>query len=196
MIRRGLQLMLLVGITALGAASSAAQYPYQLSITNTGIPGADGNYFKFQNPISGSGNVYQRYDTDNNNLGTVMEVLAQAPYTATHQWYITLRTGVTASSGGNTVGVHGGIYTNAGIPTANYTMTKQNGYSGTFTVRVFKEPPPPPTLEEQIGSVFPDWASASVKIPLGFGFAMAFWAACLAVAIPMKWVKDLASAAS
>lgn len=43
---------------------------------------------------------------------------------------------------------------------------------------------------------FPDWPSASQKIPLGFGFAMAFWAAALALHVPMKWVRSLAEAAS
>lgn len=43
---------------------------------------------------------------------------------------------------------------------------------------------------------FPDWQSAAVKIPLGFGFAMSFWAAAVAASIAMKWVRDLASAAS
>jgi hypothetical protein len=43
---------------------------------------------------------------------------------------------------------------------------------------------------------FPDWESAAVKIPLGFTFAMAFWAGAVALTISLKWVRDLASAAS
>jgi hypothetical protein len=43
---------------------------------------------------------------------------------------------------------------------------------------------------------FPDWESAAVKIPLGFTFGMTFWAAAVALTISLKWVRDLASAAS
>lgn len=43
---------------------------------------------------------------------------------------------------------------------------------------------------------FPDWNAAATKIPLGFGFAMSFWAACVAASVAMRWVRDLASAAT
>lgn len=43
---------------------------------------------------------------------------------------------------------------------------------------------------------FPDWESAALKIPLGFAFAMSFWGVAVAASMGMKWVKELASAAS
>jgi len=53
-------------------------------------------------------------------------------------------------------------------------------------------PPPPDPYEEN----FPDWSSARIKIPLGFTFGLAVWAMVLAATVPMKWVRDLTSAAS
>jgi len=53
-------------------------------------------------------------------------------------------------------------------------------------------PPPVDPYEE----AFPDWASAAVKIPLGFAFGLAFWAVCLAFGVPLKWAKEISSAAS
>jgi hypothetical protein len=49
---------------------------------------------------------------------------------------------------------------------------------------------------DEFREAFPDWESAAVKIPLGFGLGMAFWAAAVALSLPIKWAKDLASAAS
>lgn len=43
---------------------------------------------------------------------------------------------------------------------------------------------------------FPDWSSAAVKIPLGFAFGMAAWAVFFSASVTMRWVRDLASAAS
>jgi hypothetical protein len=33
-------------------------------------------------------------------------------------------------------------------------------------------------------------------VPVGFGLGMSFWAVCVAAAISMRWVRDLASAAT
>lgn len=52
--------------------------------------------------------------------------------------------------------------------------------------------PPPDPYEE----AFPDWESAVTTIPLGFTFAMAFWGVAVAASMAMRWVKELASAAS
>lgn len=49
---------------------------------------------------------------------------------------------------------------------------------------------------DEYEEAFPDWESAAVKIPLGFAFGMAFWAAVLSMHIPMKWVRQLTEAAS
>ena len=51
-------------------------------------------------------------------------------------------------------------------------------------------------VPDEYTQAFPDWSKAATLIPLGFTFAMAFWASAVALSITMKWVKDLASAAS
>lgn len=52
------------------------------------------------------------------------------------------------------------------------------------------------TTPDEYQQAFPDWASAGARIPLGFTFGMSVWAVCVAAAISLKWVRDLASAAS
>jgi hypothetical protein len=41
-----------------------------------------------------------------------------------------------------------------------------------------------------------DWTSAVVNIPFGFAFAMSFWAVAVSLSVAMKWVRELASAAT
>lgn len=70
------------------------------------------------------------------------------------------------------------------------------GYSGNANesaTAIFGWGSPVPDPYEE---AFPDWESAAQKIPLGFTFAMAFWGVAVAGSMAMRWVKDLASAAS
>lgn len=53
-----------------------------------------------------------------------------------------------------------------------------------------------PGLGNPYEEAFPDWESAQVKIPLGFAFGLALWASAVALGVPMKWVRELTSAAS
>lgn len=53
-----------------------------------------------------------------------------------------------------------------------------------------------PHIPDAYEANFPDWASAGVKIPLGFGIGMAFWAVMLGFGVPMRWVKELTNAAT
>lgn len=71
---------------------------------------------------------------------------------------------------------------NVGLPTSNWSVLYQGGGFGPGY--------------DPFDDNFPDWESAAVKIPLGFTFAMSFWAAAVGLSIGMKWVRDLASAAS
>jgi hypothetical protein len=41
-----------------------------------------------------------------------------------------------------------------------------------------------------------DWSSALVNTPIGFSFAMSFWAVALSFSVGMRWVRELSSAAS
>lgn len=78
---------------------------------------------------------------------------------------------------------------------ASYTSWSSVSYPSTVNITgggVMKMNWTPDPYEE----AFPDWDSAGAKIPLGFGFGLALWASALAFGIPMRWVRELTSAAS
>lgn len=191
MIRRGLQLVVGVGILMmLGAAPCLAVLGAYVDLqgfptvsweynSETGTMDLDGRYYEMEDA---PGN-YTR--TDENGMTRVYSFSDDGIYvyvfgppfgddlfywavfnSASGEWYM-----------------ESDIY-GFGPPTENWSVTGANGLSfGTVEPDPFEQ-------------AFPDWESAAVKIPLGFSFAMAFWGVAVAASVSMKWVRDLASAAS
>lgn len=198
MIRRGLQITFVVGIMALGAASCFAQYdgtmPYRLTVLS-GDFGFEGVYVitgQTTDAESSLGGVYQRYTRDgqppywllvrsypqtDSLRKTRMQIYVHSEYPENLN---------SASEVGTTIILSDVIVG----PTPSLITT----LIGDILIDWF--PPAPPNPNAPYQEAFPDWESASVKIPLGFALGMAFWAAAVALTIPMKWIKELASAAS
>ena len=180
MTRRGLQITFVVGIMALGAALSFGQMQVQsVEIVNF-HPNVNGvynfnvfNYDTYENdqPINvsvfiGPGEAYVYQN------GTMIVRIEAAD--SSYSWITFLPDG--------TVSYDPSVYPDAG----NWSVYV-DGVLWSSGVGI--EPDP-------YDEAFPDWESASVKIPLGFGLGMAFWAAAVALTMPMKWIKELGSAAS
>lgn len=196
MIRRGLQFCVVVGISALGAAPSLASFtgepmPLRIYVNNTvqsnaGIDYA-GVYVPTGSTESGVGpfvGLYQRYVTDGTEPRYIVLAAISQFGIGTLDFHADFPTAWRSYSPTERVeGQYNLADVSVGIPTT------LNLAVGTVTLDWFLPADP---YEE----AFPDWESAATKIPLGFGMGMAFWASSVALAIPIKWVKDLASAAS
>lgn len=195
---RGLVGALWLGVFTFGGAAplyaDAQAMGYPSRFTLQGITGfhvaANGLYVVVGDLGADSGWVFQRYTTGTNSA----------------QYHIAA---FLSSTGGTEIQVFQGTpSTNGALNYGNrigFTQTKTGGWvhsSWNFTSGVagvvgataiadYTWAPP-----NEYAAAFPDWESAAVKIPLGFGFAMAFWAAAVALSIPMKWVRELTSAAT
>jgi hypothetical protein len=192
MIRRGLQLIVLVGTTALGAAPCFGQ----AGTTNTP------SYVYLQ-------------DFDDPTVNGVYNVVGTVPGTGQGTSVLHRYTGETSpvrylslQHGGGynvTARIHSAYPSTFGTSLLYQLTTSSLNYPASWTgtwTGYSGRTNEVATAVFGWGAVdlyplnFPDWASASVKIPLGFTFAMAFWAAAVALTISLKWVRDLASAAS
>ena len=192
MIRRGLQILSVVGITALGAAPSHGQMMPNF-LTVNGIGGDwNGGYAlvgsQFVDTWSGYVFTWAKYDgTNSTRWATVIRENHPQNSPNSYSWYVRLYASepASASLGFSTGWTYQGSVTgtNASFPnvvpltggaSAILTYLNANPYAGAF----------------------PDWESAGVKIPLGFGLGLAAWASFLALGIPMRWVKELTNAAT
>jgi hypothetical protein len=196
MIRRGLQITFVVGIMALGAAPSFGQTNYNhwpSSISLSGFPifegqNVNGYWVLVGSGMSGTTSEFTLWDDQANTT------IARLRFTYTF-------------STGNMVGVisidpsfsGGGFrysrtltsWGNNPLPASITGWANVNGAPPAVSAAAF-----PSMVADEFASAFPDWASATQKVPLGFSMGMAFWATALALTIPMKWVKELASASS
>jgi len=196
MIRRGLQFIVLVGITALGVAPSFGQTNYNhwpASISLSGFPIFEGQNVNGYWVLTGSGtsgttSEFTLWDDEANTV------------TARLRFTYTFSTGTMVGiiSIDPTFGGGGFRYTrqltswgNNPLPASITGWGNVNGAPPAVSAAAF-----PAMVADEFASAFPDWPSASQKIPLGFSMVMAFWAVCVAASISMKWVRDLASAAS
>lgn len=199
MIRRGLQIILLVGITALGAApllgsvgETSTRLPEQIVVQNTVINGVnfDGLYLKVGD-VSALGNQFwQRYTTSETQAPPVISF--QMPTTGQTAINFTVRYHTSWPS--NAAAVHtfqapvSSLNMELGAVTTIEVSNLYDDESGYLLLTMF--------VSDDFREAFPDWESASALIPLGFGFGMMFWASALALHVPMKWVRSLADAAS
>lgn len=191
MIRRGLQIMCLVGITALGAAPLFGQvFPPAVQVGDMGgiFEQYNGVYvFAEDLDVYPDGTSKGYYEDNNGNYLTV--TIAEVDEAI----YYDLGAGPSAPEQGELRAtifytpnqysfVVGWVRSSTGAPL---------GYGYAQPLWNYN-----PGGGNEYEEAFPDWESAAVKIPLGFTFAMSFWAVAVAGSIAMRWVKDLASAAS
>jgi hypothetical protein len=192
MIRRGLQITFVVGIMALGAAPSclatvSQNFPKQIVLQDFAMIGGVDYNGVYVN-VSQSGTIispagwFQKYTTDGSSA-PIVEVRMSADFLSA---MLMLRPTLNAAAVGNTG--YRDISSGWGSP---WPGTFWNITQGGLAFISMEEDP-----DVLYNVAFPDWESASVKIPLGFALGMAFWAAAVALTIPMKWIKELASAAS
>lgn len=200
MIRRGLQILSLVGITALGAAPSYGQpgttnWPTFVVLQDFANNSLNGAYSVVGTTAPDGWYIMQRYSANNSliywitlqddtraGLGNLVNVHTNYPTTSSTARLLTLAVG-SAMWPASLTRTDWQEYNSAGGFVANRT--------GTIVFNWGTPPPPDPYAQN-----FPDWAKARTLIPLGFGFAMAFWAAAVALSIGMRWVRDLASVAT
>lgn len=177
MIRRGLQFALFCGFVSLGAAPSFGQVSVsQVEIAN------------FHPAINGVYNT--RVYADSNGTENFVVLLGPGEAWVYDNGTIVVRVEITGYEYPSTVTIlpdgsvsyDSSVYSTVG----NWTVS----IDGVLWASVQGTGPDP--YEEN----FPDWASAAVKIPLGFALGMALWASALATGIGLKWARDLASAAS
>lgn len=194
MIRRGLQILVLVGITALGAAPSFGQtpppywqWPHQVVVQGLPITqGSDPNGLYVNTGTlgqQGSGFIYTRYQVGGTNAVTSWKLDLKYVSVSQVRWELYL--------GGSywfTVDSIADTWTS--LPRTFSPVTRWDGFVATNGAVIFQAPPPVDPYEE----AFPDWDSAGVKIPLGFAFGLAVWASLYAMAVPFKWVRDIANA--
>ena len=186
MIRRGLQF--LCCLVLLGAAPCFAQedpysiFPQSLVLQDratTSVGDPNGYYVQVTQQLNYTGSVFQRFGQD--------------PLTAFRIGLLYSRPNASFPNGFWEIRLeqNGSIISQTIIVGA--TIPSPFSMSGGGTVILNQLPPDPNAPYEE---AFPDWESAAVKIPLGFTLAMAFWAAAVGLSVSMKWVRDLASAAT
>lgn len=171
MIRRGLQILILVGITALGAAPSLAQDPpTPIFLRGWTLPGGES--------IDGE---YHLVTVDNVASLDPSWSLPLPGYTGDSAWKIFWVDG----DGWFVIGPgYGDLRLGGDLLNLWAPMTQGSDVRGGL-LYVGQLPNETETL-----------GMSSWAIVYGFGFAMAFWAAAVALSVSMKWVRDLASAAS
>lgn len=191
MIWRGLQVILVVGITALGAAPCFGQYntnwPTRVFVSNHPNAVFNGAYLAVGNIANEAGRVWQRYSEGESTtywLGLYTEPGFRGVRVFTNYPTSILSGQVAQMSYGNL----------AGWPTAittfqNVTVGGVQGPAGVSLV--WDNSADIPYLQN-----FPDWESAKVKIPLGFGFGLGMWAIMLAAGVPLMFVRQLTNSAT
>lgn len=190
MIRRGLQILILVGITALGAAPVYAIWstpPGSLVVMDVGtINGVNMDGLYVLVGIESQTSQYQRWGYDGEvGTGAALQYELWDDADGVGGFgALRLRQGVTQVRATSGFSWDGSYPFEKAFSTTNPSLGKV----------VFYQTAAGPDAE--YAAAFPDWSSAAEKIPLGFGFAMAFWASAVAASVAMKWVRDLASAAS
>jgi hypothetical protein len=195
MIRRGLQFLIAVMCT-LGAAPCFSQItnihpnPEQIVLQGVTVSNVsyDGLYTKVGENSPGGTFLFQRYSTESDVTPPIVTWQSFDPQQSTNQnvgvrlhaqWPTTISSGTVLLTS----------FTNfSAIKFGLGEVTPISLGTGSALVTFY--------VSDEFRQAFPDWASAAVKIPLGFTFAMAFWAAAVALTISLKWVRDLASAAS
>lgn len=194
MIRRGLQVVFLCGITFLGAAplfGQAGTTNYPTRVTLQGFPVAEHNglFMLVGGTFNQDGYVFQRYETGlPAKFWVVFGDQASGDQKYAH-FYTNYPTSVTTAGR-----VYWRDFFGPAMPSALTGAYQQsNGQLISGATWIFSWAVGPVSDEEK---AFPDWAKATVLIPLGFSFAMAFWASAVALSVAMKWVRDLASAAT
>lgn len=196
MIRRGLQYAMFVGFLALGAASSLGQTNYNhwpASISLSGFPIFEGQNVNGYWVLTGSGasgttSEFTLWDDDAN---TVTARLRFTYTYATGNMVGVISTDTNFAGGGFRYTRSLTSWGNNPLPASITGWANANGAPPALNAAAF-----PAMVADEFASAFPDWPSATQKIPIGFAFGMAFWGVCVAASISMKWVRDLASAAS
>jgi hypothetical protein len=182
MIRRGLQIFLCV--VFLGAAPCFSQdysnFPQSLFLQDrpyTGAVDPNGYYVLVVAQQDYGSSIYQRFGQD-----PAISFRIGLYYTKPNAtwpngfWEIRLE--------------EGGVVRSQTVVVAA-TLPTSFAMQGGGTVIPNQLPPADPYEE-----AFPDWEAAGVKIPLGFGFGLALWASAFAIVVPIRWVRELANAAS
>lgn len=197
-IRRGLQIIVLVGITALGAAPCFGQYTppanFPAAVTLSGVPPITyqqpvpldvNGYYVAVSTSNNATTTFVRYNEDGQNAYRV-----RIDYTAGGNpvWAVRLfnaaENALPIQSTFNTVAWPSSPFT------AQVNTAFTGGVAGTATWVLHAAP----LNDYQLA--FPDWSAAGVKIPLGFGLGLAMWASFLALGVPIRWVKELTNAAT
>lgn len=192
MIVRGLQLIVLVVL--LGAAPLNAQpvFPYAVTLQDFADSSLNGLYVNVGTTGETGATVFQRYSVSSNSP----------------QFYATIAAYISGGNWYSYVSIHDSY---PDVPTAVSTSRLAISQIKPFSGSELPSPwlfsggalgsgsaiatPEPPPVDPYV-EAFPDWESAVTTIPLGFAFAMAFWASATAITIGMKWAKELASAAT
>lgn len=176
MIRRGLQIIFVVGITALGAAPLHAQ---DATLYRSGF-----DVMLLTYDAAASGNGMLQWSSG----GTTVRILddPEAGY-----YFLQLEFPgefvVTLAPNGR-IGHHEGT-----VP--QWVFSGSYEFEAAIPVQ-FYLPGIAAYFPDPYQEGFPDWSSAGVKIPLGFGFGLAAWASFLALGVPIRWVKELTNAAT
>lgn len=185
--------MVAVGVITLGASPLFGNFAQSITLQDFTNAAWNGYYVQvgevatptnvtrtFQRYTAGTNSVFyctlQRQTANTNRWGIYVHGAYPSNYDSALVAYTPFVTGVN--------GIPPTVWTNF------VTATGANALTGTAVLDT--SPPPVDPYEE----AFPDWESAGVKIPLGFSFAMSFWAVCIVATIGIKWAKELASAAS
>lgn len=184
MIRRGLQILIGVGVITLGAAPSFGQFQGSppSTITVSGAPDEFLNRTWYYDAPDGEDFTYFSGE-----LGSGWPLRVNVDLVHAYFW-------LGDPEGNDSVEREYVILLDG---TWSETITATGGVASTFAV-VWEGGGFGPgfSATDPYPDNFPDWESAAVKIPLGFGFAMAFWAVAVAASMAMRWVRDLASVAT
>lgn len=205
MIWRGLQIVVVVGIIALGAAPCLGQvtlahpeliYLEEVYAGGLNFSGIYRQVGEIQDTSVTSLRIWQRYTTDGSTPRYLsVEIRSMAPGNTRIRIICSLTYPSTPSTPLST-----DLDSNDEIAITIGTIESMNQTAGFENVLWFSDNNGAAVVIfyelTEFREAFPDWQSAGVKIPLGFAMGMAFWAAAVALTIPMKWVKELVSAAS
>lgn len=199
MIRRGLQyfagFFILLGAAPCFGQAGTTNFPTQVTLQDFSDPLVNGLYVVVGGSSTSGTYVFQRYAPGG---GTnAVRWLTIGDQTNSTQFMYRIWNRNPPSPYGDVTGL---LYVSESYGTFTQSVGNFKVYAAGFPnasgLAVNSWHVPPPTLDEQLDAAFPDWESASVLIPLGFGFGMMFWASALALHVPMKWVRSLADAAS
>jgi len=196
MIRRGLQTILVWGITALGAAPLFAQTNYNhwpVSVSLSGFPQFEGHNVNGYWVLTGSGasgttSEFTLWDDEPNNTS----VRLRFTYTfSTGTMVGVISVDPNFSGGGFRYSRSLTGWGNKPLPSSITGWQNVNGAPPATSASAF-----PGMVSDQFASAFPDWSSAMHKIPLGFLFGITMWTIALGMGVPIRWIRELGSAAT